>query len=111
MAIDYGILKVDGWLPRPPRRLTCQLIETYEPGEDGIIVFEMDWNALRDANTGSVDYDAYLTHLMNEYVGGEADYGRQVSDEDRSRAENFFSEMVDWMKRNHATAARLCLSF
>ena len=107
MAIDYGILITDEWLPRPPTSLTCQLTSTYEPGEEGIIVIEMRRSDYLDAATGAIDYDAYRAHLMDEFLLLEDEAGRQVSDDEKTRAGAFFDGMVNWMKRKDATTVRL----
>lgn len=107
MSIDFGILKLDEWLPRPPRRLAHMLARTYEAGEDGIIVLHMDRNHFKDADTGAPDYDAFAAHWVSEYVLIQSEDGHAVSDEERAQAEEFFVKMADWMRRHDMNIARL----
>ena len=107
MAIDYSILITDEWLPRPPVKLTDQLTAVYGPGHGGIIVIEMRRSDYLDAATGAIDYDAYRAYLMDEFLLVEDESGRQVSDDEKTRAGAFFDGMVNWMKRKEATTVRL----
>ena len=107
MSIDFGILKLDEWLPRPPGRLAQMLAETYEAGEDGIIVLYMDQQHFKDPDTGAPDYAAYAAHWVNEYVLLQSEDGHAVSDEERALVADFFGKMTDWMKRHDMNMARL----
>lgn len=107
MSIDFGILKLDEWLPRPPRRLAHMLAQTYEAGEEGIIVLQMDREYFKDPDTGAPDYDAYAAHWVNEYVLIQSEDGRAVSNEERALVEEFFGKMTDWMRRHDMNIARL----
>ena len=107
MAIDFGILKLDEWLPRPPGALAQMLAETYEAGEEGIIVLYMDQAHFKDPDTGKPDFDAFAAHWVNEYVLLQSEAGRAVPDEERARTEEFFGKMADWMRRHDMNSARL----
>lgn len=109
MAIDFSILITDEWLPRPPGRLAKMLAETYEAGEEGIIVLNMDRDYFRNPDTGKPDGDIFAAHWVNEYVLLQSEAGRAVSDAERAQTEEFFGKMADWMKRKDATKVRLQL--